>query len=134
MRSSEVLAATTVTARAAARGLGGEREPHPAAGAVADEAHGVERLARAAGGDQHAHAVERPRRAAGDHLDRLEDRGRLGQPADAPLAPRRELARAGLDHVHAARAQRLEVGLRRGVLVHAVVHRRRDQHRAAQAR
>ena len=115
--------------RPAPRRLRGQREAHAPAGAIADVAHRVERLTGPAGGDQHAHAVQRPRRAAGDHLDRLEDRGRLGQPADAPLPARRELAGARLDHVHAARVQGLEVGLRRGVLVHAVVHRRRDQHR-----
>ena len=45
--------------RAPARRLGGQREAHPAARAVADEAHRVERLARAARRDQHPHAVER---------------------------------------------------------------------------
>ena len=37
----------------------GERDAHPARRAVAEEAHRVERLARAAGGDEHAPARER---------------------------------------------------------------------------
>ena len=45
--------------------LVGEREPHAAGRAVADVAHRVDRLARAAGGDQHAQPVERARRVAG---------------------------------------------------------------------
>ena len=36
--------------------LGGQCEAHPARGAVADEANRVDRLARAAGADEHAHA------------------------------------------------------------------------------
>ena len=52
------LAATTVTLRAAARGLLGERPAHLPGAAVADEADGVDRLARAAGGDEDVRAVE----------------------------------------------------------------------------
>ena len=43
---------------AAPLGLLGEREAHPPGGAVADEAHGVDRLARPARGDQHVRTVE----------------------------------------------------------------------------
>ena len=39
--------------RPAAAGLGGERDAHPARGAVAEEAHGVERLTRPACTDEH---------------------------------------------------------------------------------
>ncbi len=42
-----------------------------------------------------------------------------------------ERADAGLDHAHAAGAQRRDVGLRRRVLLHRVVHRRGDDHGAA---
>jgi hypothetical protein len=40
--------------------LGGERDPHAAGGAVADVAHGVDRLARPARGDEQPQAVHRP--------------------------------------------------------------------------
>ena len=56
-------------------------------------------------------AARRRRRA---RLDGGEQLGRLGQPADAPLARRAERAGAGLEHGRAARAQRGEVGLRGG--------------------
>ena len=99
----------------------------------------VDRLARAAGGDEHAQS--RPAAIAvgarialglrGERgLDRGEQRGRLGQPADPPLARRAERAGAGLEHGRAACAQRGEVRLRRGMLVHRVVHRRREHERA----
>ena len=69
--------------------------------------------------------------AASAGLDRGEDLRRLGQPADAPLPGRAERAGAGLEHDRAARAQRREVGLGGGVLVHRVVHRGREDERAA---
>ena len=47
-------------AGAAAAGLLGERDAHPAGGAVADEADGVERLARAAGRDEDASCPRGP--------------------------------------------------------------------------
>ena len=79
---------------ATARSLGREREPHASAGAVADEAHRVERLARAARGDQHPHARRAgAARPSGDHLDRREELRRLREPADPPLSARRERPR-----------------------------------------
>src|SRR4051794_9473379 len=70
---------------AARGGLVGQREAHPPARAVADEAHGVERLARAARGDEDAHTLQRAVR--GRHrLDRGEQLAGLGQAPGAPLA------------------------------------------------
>ena len=62
--ASATLAASSVTC-GPARGRGArEREAHAPGGAVADEADAVDRLAGAAGGDEHAHAAQRPARAA----------------------------------------------------------------------
>ena len=92
--------------RAAPGGLGGQREAHAARRAVADVAHGVDRLARAAGGDEHAQPVQRRRAALPSRPSTAARmRGGLGQPPDAPLAPRGEPAGAGLDDRGAARAQ-----------------------------
>ena len=60
-------------------------------------------------------------------LDRVEQRARLGQPADPVLAAGGECALLRLDHRDAALAKRRQVGLGRGVAVHPVVHRRSDQ-------
>ena len=106
---------------AAAGGLLGEREAHPARRAVADEANRVDRLARAARGDEHAQTVQRPRRVrppARTSLDDAQDSGRLGEPADSPLPLRREPPAARLHDARAARAQQLQVRLGRRVLVH----------------
>ena len=112
-RGSETLAATTVTWAPRRGGRLGQRPAHLARRAVADEAHGVDRLARAAGGDEDLEAVERPARDRAEaRLDGGQQLGGLGQPADAPLARRAERAGARLEHLDAALAQRLEVGLR----------------------
>ena len=74
---------------AAPGGALGERQPHPAAGAVADEADRVDRLAGAAGGDQHPQAVPGAARARQRRLDRVEQRARLGQPARRRARPGR---------------------------------------------
>ena len=112
----------------------GEREAHPPRRAVADEAHGVDRLARAAGGDEHAQAGElRDRRAAppGTSASIAASSSAGSGRRPAPASPvRGEPARAGLEHRRAARAQRRDVRPRRGVLPHVVVHRRRDEQRA----
>jgi hypothetical protein len=113
---------------AAPRGLGGERHAHAPGRAVADEAHGVDRLARPARGHEHPQAGEVA--AAGERrLDRGQQLRRLRQPADSPLADRGERARARLEHPRAPRAQAREVLLRRRVLVHGRVHRRGDHQR-----
>ena len=43
--------------------------------------------------------------------------------------PAGEIAFVGIDDVHAARAQHLDIFLRRRVIPHVHVHRRRDDHR-----
>ena len=110
------------------RGVG-EREPHPPRGAVAEEAHRVDRLARAAGGDQRPRTGPGPR--AQVRLDGGKQRGGLGQAPDPGLAVRRETAARRDEHVDPALAQRRDVRLGRRVFPHPRVHRRRDDHRAA---
>ena len=90
---------------AAARGALRQRQPHPSAGAVADEAHGVDRLARAAGGDENAQAVPRPGGGGHERLDLGQQPLGRRQPPDAVLAARGERALVGLDHPHPALAQ-----------------------------
>ena len=65
---------------------------HPAARAVADEAHRVDRLAGPAGGDQDAQAVPGPAGAGQQRLDLGQQPLGLGQPAGAVLAARGERA------------------------------------------
>ena len=115
--------------RPAAGGGGGEGNAHAAAGAVAEEADRVDRLAGAARGDEDAEAV--PGALAGGQLsfDPRQQLGWVGKAALAVLAARGEGALLGLDHVDAALAQGRQVGLGRRIGVHAVVHRRRDQAR-----
>jgi hypothetical protein len=115
----------------AARGrLLRERDAHAAARAVADVADGVDRLARAAGGDEHPRPAER---AGGVEPPR--DRGRdligLAHPAGADLALR-QLAHGRPDHLGAACGEERDVRLRGERLPHAHVHRRRDHERAAE--
>ena len=133
-RGSPTLAATHGHRGAAACGLLGQREAHAAGGAVADEAHRVDRLAGAAGGDQHAHARERrPGRGRPSHNAPPPPRAASGGSGSrpAPHSPREPSAPVpGLEHVDAARAQGLDVGLGRRVLPHVVVHRRRHEQRA----
>jgi hypothetical protein len=57
----------------------------------------------------------------------------LRETSDALLAPGGQTPGIGLDHVHAALAQGGQIGLRGGMLVHVVVHRRRDDERAARS-
>ena len=106
----------------------GEREAHPPRRAVADEAHGVDRLARAAGGDEHAQAREvrlGRRRAPGTSASIAASRSAGSGSRPGPASPcGRQAPAAGLEHGRAARAQRRDVRLRRGVLPHLVVHRR----------
>ena len=89
--------------RAAPARLLGERDAHPARRAVADEAGRVERLARAAGGDEHALA-RRGCRGASSCSTRAGDLAGLGHPAHAPLALGR-LALVGPDELDAAGAR-----------------------------
>ena len=108
-------------------GLGGEGVTLLARRAVADEAHGVDRLAGAAGGDEHPQTGEVVRcRATARRRPRC--RLGLGQPARADVAAG-EAARRGLDHVDAAAPEGGQVVLHRGVLPHLGVHGRADQDR-----
>ena len=71
------------------------------------------------------------RGAAGEHAaGDLGDLGGLGQPARAGVGAG-EPADGGLEHDHAAAAQRRDVVLRGRVLPHLGVHRRREHDRAA---
>ena len=105
-----------------------EGDAHPAGGAICQEPHRVERLARPAGGDEDATASQRAVTASllEQRCDAGRDLLRLGH------APRSHLALGELpflrpDDFDAAGAQESQVVLRRGVLPHADVHRRRDQ-------
>ena len=115
--------------RAPPLGRGGQRVAHAARRAIGDVAHGIDRLTRRPRGDQHALAgqVTRGGERAQQRLDQGVD---LGQPAPGVQAGG-ERAGVGIDHRHAARAQRGDVGRHRGMLPHAAVHRRRHHHRAA---
>ena len=93
---------STVTSRAERGGLVGEREAHPPRRAVADVAHGVDRLARAARRDEHAQPVPGPRAGRHERLDGGQQRRGLGEPARAPLVLARERADLGVDDRRAA--------------------------------
>ena len=116
--------------RPAALRLLGERHAHPSGRAVADEAHRVERLACAAGGDEDALPGQRAVASAEQLLRSFEDLLGLGHPPHSELALGR-LALVGADQLHAAVAKRRRVRLRGGMRPHARVHGRRDEHRAA---
>ena len=72
--------------RPARRGLLRQRHAHPPGRAVADVADRVDRLARAAGGDQHPQAVERPRAKTGAEPG-SRPRPRPGSPPARPAGP-----------------------------------------------
>ena len=86
--SSATLAATSVTSAPAPQRLRGEGQPHAARGAVADVAHGVDRLAGAPGGHEHAQPVERARIEALEALDGRLVRACHGALDRAPGSPR----------------------------------------------
>ena len=105
----------------------GERDAHAPRGAVADEADRVERLARAAGRDEHALAGERS--GAGEQL-----LGRGGRSPPARTSARRRArprpvspSSGPISSTPRSRSVS-DVRLRRRVRPHAVVHRRRDEH------
>ncbi len=145
-RSAAVGVSTTVTpagagdceVRGEQRHLGpapprflGHGHAHAARRAVADVAHGVERLARASRGDEHALARERARAAlpaAQELLGASVDLLGLRHPPHALLALG-ELTFRRPDEGHASGAQQLHVRLGRRVRPHARVHRRRHEHR-----
>ena len=111
----------------AALGCVGQCVAHLAAGAVADEADGVESLARAAGGDQNHFAGQIVAAAHGAE-NGVGDGGRLGHAACADHAAG-QFARPRLDHPHAALAKGFQVGLRGRMLPHIRIHRGSDQDR-----
>ena len=91
-------------ARAAARGLGGDRVPHLPARSVADVPHVVDVLVGRPGGDDDEAAEERALLAQ-QSVGGLDDGVGLGEPALADPAAG-EIARAGIDEPHAARRER----------------------------
>ena len=112
---------------AAGGGGAGQRVALLAAGAVAEEAHRVEGLAGAPGGDDDAAAGEVRRVGAARSRSRHSAASSAGS-GSRPLPVSAPVSRptAGSTTMHAARAQRGDVGLRGGVLPHLGVHRRRN--------
>jgi hypothetical protein len=114
---------------AAPHRLGGDRVSHAAGRAIAQIANGVEPLSRGPGRHQDMVAREVP---AGPQETnrRLDDVRDLGEP---PLAVEagRELPVTGLQHGGPPGAERRHVGLDRGMLPHATVHGRPEEHRPA---
>ena len=115
--------------RAAPLGCACNGVAHFAGGTVGDVADGIERLPRRAGRHHDAQALhvalfsKHVQRALRDHYDVLE----LARAA----VPAGQMARRRGDDVHAARDERRNVLLRRGIFPHAGVHRRGDHHRRA---
>ncbi len=106
-----------------------ERVAHLPGRAVPDEPDRIERLARAARGDedrparQRVRTREQPERGLGD-TGGIREATRAGVAAGEP-------ARFGIEHVHTPAAQRREVLLYGGVLPHLGVHCRADEDRRA---
>src|SRR5215211_5102431 len=115
--------------RTPALSLGGEGDAHPPGRAVAEKAHGVDRLARAARGDDDTFAGQRAVLGRKQLVDSVGDLARLRHPSDARAALR-ELALGGPDELDAARTQELGVRLGRGMRPHPVVHGRGGDERA----
>ena len=109
-----------------------EGDPHPARRAVPDEADAVERLARPSRGDEHRASRERAIRD-GRFEQALDSSGDLDGLRHAPRAdePLGQLAVVGPDDLRAALDEEREIRLRRRVLPHRGVHRRREQQRPA---
>ena len=90
-------------------------------------AHRIERLARAAGGDEHNFAGQIVAAAQGVEHG-VGDGIRLGHAACAHHAAG-QIAGAGLDDAHAALAQDFKIGLRGRVIPHVHVHCGSDEDR-----
>ena len=114
---------------AVARRLG-DGVAHLPGRAIADEAHGVGRLARAAGGDGDALAREVAVGPPEARLEVVDDGGGLHQPARTHLTGS-EAPVDGAEEVDAALAQQGDVVPRGGVGPHLRVHCGRNQHRPA---
>ena len=100
----------------------GHGKSHLAAAAIADEAHGIDALARRAGRQQHAHTDQRLRHGGLAQRD-----GTLGQIQRLEHAALADLAAGlvtftGSEDRDAARAQRGDVRLGGGVRPHLAVH------------
>ena len=106
--------------------LRGERRTLPAAGAVAEETHGIDRLASAAGRDHHPHAGEVT--GSQQRLRGGEDLLGFRHPAGTAVTTG-ELTVGRTHQVHTALPQGRDVRLCRPVPPHLGVHRRSDQHR-----
>ena len=100
--------------------------------AVADVAHGVDRLARAAGGDEHAQAVPAAARAAGRAASTAASSvGGLGAGGRRPTRPWSASAPTPGSSTVTPRSRSVAtLACVAGVLPHVVVHRGRDEHRA----
>ena len=112
---------------AAARGLLRDGVAHAARRAVAEVAHGVERLDRPAGGHEDLATGECLPLGEERH-ERLHDGGGLRQAALALYAAGEHAAR-GLDDVPAPCGEVAQVALRHGGFVHVRVHRGRGEYR-----
>src|SRR3954453_23076681 len=115
--------------RPARSGLGRERDAHPPRRAVADVPDCVDRLAGAAGRDEHA-LPTKGARAGKELLRRTNDVLRLRHAADAELALC-SLTFVGSHEHDAAKTKRLRVGTGGGMRPHTWIHRGRDDHRPA---
>ena len=108
----------------------GHRVALLARAAVSDESHRVDRLAGAAGGDQHLDAGQVVRQRVAAVQQQLGERGDLlglGQAAGAAVGAGQAAGR-GFENDCAAAAQRRDVVDGRRVKPHLGVHRRREQH------
>ena len=119
--SPSVCAAIRRHARSAIGGR--ERDGHslPSARPIADVAHGVDRLARSAGGDQHAQTGQIIARGEQRRDERVQLLG-LGHAARADVATGQR-AVLGTDDVHATAAEHLDVVDGRRMPPHLGVHR-----------
>ena len=116
--------------RAAAARLLGEGDAHAPGRAVADEADGVDRLARPARADEHPLALNRLVASLEEWAHRSKiSSGSAMRPA--PHSPSASSPSLRADELDAPLAQQRDVRLRGRVLPHADVHRRRDDERPA---
>ena len=114
--------------RSASPRCGRQGEPHPARGPIADEPHGIDRLARRAGRDEHFFTPQR-RRLRQHPADLFDDLVRLQHPPRAVAFTGCQRAGSGPRHTIRQRVLEVsEVGLYLGMGVHPVVHGRTDEH------
>ena len=112
----------------ACRRLSGDRVALLARAAVGDDPHGVDRLARPAGGDDEPHPGEIGARRIEEARRCRHDLDRIGQPSSPGIAPS-QAADGGPFDVDAAATQRGDVLGDCRVLPHLGVHGRADEHR-----